>query len=294
MLYHTVKTPLIAALLVLTVVLVLQQDAAAQVSANTAYALNGDGFSVSDRTISDTVIEMIFTAGQKKPTIDLSLSSSILSVDGDPMAISGFSGHALRDGQIILMSSRATTPDGKQLTFKAVARMAAHTDMGAIYTITGTISDAAKSTRLIYTAVLTEFSSIQHTSVQESNITIKILKNSANPAERTYVDQKAGFAFKYLSDDRLTIPPGTTLTFVNEDTQVHSLESGMAQSSSRKKTFIPDGKISSGDIPPGGSWSVTFNEEGFFRLFDKRYQWIDATIFVIDSSKIPQTKRGLN
>lgn len=288
------KSLLVVALILSGAALVLQQDASAQVSSNRAYSLTGDGFSVSDRMISDTVIELIFTTGERRPSLDLTLSSSILAVDGDPITISGFTGHALRDGQIIIISTKATGPNEKQFDFRAVGRIAAYTDTGAVYTITGIITDSTKTTRLIYTAVLSEFTSVPAKAEQKSDITIKILKNSANPAERTYVEQKAGFAFRYLSEDRLTIPPGTTITFVNEDTQTHSMESGIAQSSSRKTIFIPDGKISSGDIPPGGSWSVTFDQEGFFRLFDKKYLWIDATIFVIDSSKITSTKKALN
>ncbi|MEM3170186.1 MAG: hypothetical protein QW838_05375, partial [Candidatus Nitrosotenuis sp.] len=69
---------------------------------------------------------------------------------------------------------------------------------------------------------------------------------------------------------------------------------GTANYVSRHKTFTPDDKISSGEILPGKSWSVTFTEPGFYRLFDENYQWMDMTIFVIDSSKIQKTKTPLN
>ncbi|MEM4391516.1 MAG: hypothetical protein QXG67_01870 [Candidatus Nitrosotenuis sp.] len=281
----------IALFALLTVV--SQQNAAAQLDGNRAYSLMGDGFSISDRTVSDSTVELIFTTGPKKPTLDLDLSSSILSVDGTSIMISDFNGRALRDGQIIIINSKAVGQDGKEYAFKAVGRLVAKSTTDAVYTVTGTLADTQKATRLIYTTMVSEFT-ITPTQTAKSDVVVKILKGSANPNERTYVEQKAGFAFKFLSEDRLTIPPGTTVTFVNEDTQVHSLESGTATSASRKKIFTPDGKMSSGDILPGRSWSVTFTEEGFYRLFDKNYQWIDATVFVIDSSKVATTKKPLN
>ena len=153
---------------------------------------------------------------------------------------------------------------------------------------------AKQKTKLVYTSKVSEFSAKPADKTQKSDVTIKILKGAANPQDATYKTQIAGFKFNYLSEDRITIPPGGTITFVNEDDSSHTLESGTANYNSRKKIFTSDGKISRGAIGPGKSWSVTFDEQGFFRLFDKDYQYIDATIFVFDTSKIPKIKTPLN
>lgn len=290
------KLYLIATLFLISMAVILSyQPAEAQIAANKAYSLTGNGFAVSERSITDTNIELIFTSGQKKTNVDLSLSSMLFATDGKEMTISGFSGTALRNGQIITISSTATGSDGKQYSLKALGRLVGKTTTDSIYTISGTLTDPSrKSTKLFYTAMISEFAITPTQTTQKSDVVVKILKGAANPEDRTYIDQQAGFSFRYLSEDRLTVPPGTKITFINEDTQSHSLESGTANYNSRKKTFTSDGKISSGEILPGRSWTVTFDEQGFYRLFDKKYQWIDITIFVIDSSKVQSPKTQIN
>lgn len=289
------KLYLAALLLIGTILVLSSQPVEAQIVDNKAYSFTGNGFAVSDKSITDTNIELIFTSGQKRTNIDLTLSSMLFAVDGKEMTVSNFSGTALRNGQIIMLSSTTTGADGKSYSFKAIGRLVGKTATDSIYTVTGTLTDSSKkSTKLFYTTMISEFATTTSQTTQKSDTVIKILRGAANPGERTYIDQQAGFSFRYLSEDRLTIPPGTTITFVNEDVQPHTLESGTANYNSRKKTFTPDGKISSGSILPGGSWTVTFDEKGFFRLFDKKYQWIDITIFVIDSSKVQSPKTQIN
>jgi hypothetical protein len=68
------------------------------------------------------------------------------------------------------------------------------------------------------------------------------------------------------------------------------LKSGTANTASSHKTFDADDKISSGEILPGKSWSVIFEEPGFYRLFDEDYQWMDITVFVFDIPSSQQIK----
>jgi plastocyanin len=86
------------------------------------------------------------------------------------------------------------------------------------------------------------------------------------------------------------LTPGGTITFVNEDTASHSLKSGTANTASSHKTFDADDKISSGEILPGKSWSVTIDEPGFYRIFDEDYQWMDITIFAFNAPSSQQIK----
>ena len=185
---------------------------------------------------------------------------------------------------------------GKEATMTAVGKLVDKTTTDSIYTLNGAITDSAKkTTKLVFTSKVSEFVTKPVTpTTKKSDITIKILKGAANPESATYKSQITGFKFNFLSEDRVTIPPGSTITFVNDDDVSHSFQSGTANYGSHKKYFTPDYKLSTGDIAPGKSKSIKFDEVGFFRLYDENYQQIDLTVFVFDATKIPKTKTPLN
>ncbi|MEM3006686.1 MAG: hypothetical protein QXW37_02445 [Candidatus Nitrosotenuis sp.] len=276
----------------------LSEDANAQLATNKAFSLSGSGFATTKTQISDTNIDLLFLTTKTKTTAGFDLQSGMIVIDDVELTLSDLNGIIMADGRIFRATSTASDSTN-EFSVRILGRLVDKTATESIYTISGTIIDVNKpTTKLIYTAKISEISTQQAQPTTKSTTkpttTIKILKGAATPAERTYKDQIGGFSFKYFSEDRITIPPGSTLTFVNEDTVSHSLKSGTANYVSRHKTFTPDDKISSGEILPGKSWSVTFTEPGFYRLFDENYQWMDMTIFVIDSSKIQKTKTPLN
>ncbi len=270
-----------AALALLGVTLIIAQDASAQLVQNKAFSLVGNGFAVSKDSISETSIDLLFITNQVKNTIGFDLQTGIIVVGDKDLNISGFSGLLLHDGKIFRIISNAVDSEGNQFTVRILGRIIDTTVTDSIYILTGTLTDSSKQvTKLVLTTKASEFTIKTTAKTSKSDVTVKILKGSANPSERTFVDQKIGLTFKYFSEDRIIIPVGGTITFVNEDTVSHSLKSGTANYVSRHKTFTPDDKISSGDIQPGKSWDVMFDKPGFYRLFDENYQWMDTTIFV--------------
>jgi plastocyanin len=270
-----------AALALIGVTLIISQEASAQLAGNNAFSLVGNGFAISKDDISDTSIDLLFITNQMKNTIDFSLQTGVLVVGDNDLNISDFSGLLLHNGKIFRTVLSAADSEGNQYTVRILGRIIDTAQTDSIYSLTGTLTDSSKKvTKLVFTTKVSAFTIKTAEETSKSLITIKILKGSATPGERTYIDQKAGYTFKYFSEDRITIPAGGTITFVNEDTASHSLKSGTANYVSRHKTFTPDGKISSGEIQSGKSWSVTFDEPGFYRLFDENYQWMDTTIFV--------------
>lgn len=262
------------------VFLILSQSANAQLGGNEAVSLTGNGFALSQNSISETNIDLLFTTPQIQNRVDFSLQSGVLSLGDKDLDFSDFSGSILRDGKYFRITSNAIDSEGKQSSFRAFARLVDTTSTDSIYSLTGILTDSSnKITKLVFTTKASEFIPIT-TETQKSKVTVKILKGSSNPQAITYQDYKLGFRFQYFSEDRITLPPGGTITFVNEDTTPHILKSGTANYVSRHKTFDADGKISSGEIQPGQSWNVTFDKSGFYRLFDEKYQWMDLTIFV--------------
>ncbi|MEM2160574.1 MAG: hypothetical protein QXN55_06445 [Candidatus Nitrosotenuis sp.] len=270
-------------------------SAEAQIIGNKAFTLSGNGYAVSGNKISDSSVDITFSITQTKAKSEFELQNGVIMVDQKDWNLSDFSGTILQNGKLFRFSAKATDPDGKQSTITGVGKLIDSTTSDSIYTLSGTLVDSAKkTTKLVYTSMASEFIVKPIDKTPKSDVTVKILRGAANPQEATYQTQTAGFRFNFVSEDRITIPPGGTITFVNDDNAIHSLKSGTANYNSHKKFFTADGKISSGDIAPGKSWSVTFDEQGFFRLFDEKYQHIDVTIFVFDTTKIPKTKTPLN
>lgn len=266
-------------------------DAEAQIAGNKAFTFSGSGFAVSSESISDSIAEITFSVTQTKTKSEFTLQSGIITVDQKDWTLSDFSGSMLQNGKLFRFNAKAMDPQGKEATVSGIAKLVDKTATESIYTFSGTITDATKQkTKLVYTSKVSEFLVKPIDKTAKSDVTIKILRGAANPEAVTYKTQQiAGFRSNFLSEDRITIAPGGTITFVNEDDVAHSLQSGILDNQSKqitKSSFIPDNKISSGTIAPGKSWSVTFDETGFFRLYDEKYQKLNITIFVFDESKI--------
>lgn len=265
-------------------------DAEAQIAGNKAFTFSGSGFAISSKSISDSMAEITFSVTQTKTKSEFTLQGGVITVDQKDWTLSDFSGSMLQNGKLFRFNAKATDPQAKEATVSGIAKLVDKTATESIYTFSGTITDATKQkTKLVYTSKVSEFLVKPIDKTAKSDVTIKILKGAANPEAITYKTQITGFRSNFLSEDRITIAPGGTITFVNEDDAAHSLQSGILDNQSKqvtKSSFIPDNKISSGTIAPGKSWSVTFDETGFFRLYDEKYQKINITIFVFDESKI--------
>ena len=262
------------------------QNANAQLGVGKAFTLEGAGYAASDNSILPTSVDLQFTITKRGTTTEFTLQNGFIDINGKELDVSNFSGTLLKNGQYFRIASKASNSDGKEFSLKVLGTLIEKTPANSIYSLAGTLADSTgKSTKLIYTTKVSEFTAaIKPTDNKKKEVTVRILKGSASPEQRTYIEQIGGFSFKYFSEDRISIGTGGTITFVNEDVVSHSLKSGIGHTVSRHKTFTADGKISSGDIQPGKSWSVIFQEPGFYRIFDEKYQWMDTTIFVSKDS----------
>lgn len=292
---YTMKYLAFLVILLGVVFAITTHDAEAQIVGNKALTLSGNGFAVSSNTISDSTAEITFSISQTKSKTSFALQDGVIMVDQIDLNIFDFTGSVLQNGKLFKFNGKALDPQGKQYTIAAVGKLIDKTATESIYTLSGTLTDSAKkTTKLVYTGKVSEFVVKPVDKTPKSDVTVKILKGASSPETATYKTQTAGFKFSFVSEDRITIAPGGTITFVNEDIASHSLKSGTANYNSHKKSFTPDGKMASGDIAPGKSWSVTFEQQGFFRLYDENNQYIDITIFVFDTSKLPKTNIPYN
>ncbi len=75
-----------------------------------------------------------------------------------------------------------------------------------------------------------------------------------------------------FNPDMLTIKQGTTVRWVNEDSVVHTVVSGVRDNKS--------GLFDSGNMSSGATFSYTFNEKGTFDYFCEPHSGMDGTIVV--------------
>jgi plastocyanin len=73
----------------------------------------------------------------------------------------------------------------------------------------------------------------------------------------------------------LEVDVGTTVTWENRSNEIHTVTSGSGRTH--------DGLFDSGNIPPDGEYSYTFNEVGEFDYFCIPHQGMNATVTVVDS-----------
>jgi len=282
-----VRLVYVAGLVLISIIISISaQNANAQLGVNKAFTLEGNGYAISS-SVLPTTLDLQFTVIQKGTTTEFTLQNGLVDISGMELTVSDFSGTLLKNGKYFRIAAKVSDSDGKEFSLKALGTLVGKTQTNSVYSLTGTLVDSTgKSTKLVYTTKVLEFTTMVKPtdSSKKSEVTVRILKGSANPEQLTYKEQTGEFFLKYFSEDRISITTGGTVTFVNEDAVSHSLKSGIAHTVSRHKVFTEDGKISSGDILPGKSWSVTFKEPGFYRIFDDKYQWMDTTIFVTQDS----------
>jgi hypothetical protein len=66
---------------------------------------------------------------------------------------------------------------------------------------------------------------------------------------------------------------------VNDDSVSHSIISGKENYGDRHNPFTPDGRISTGEILSGETIEITFDEMGFYRLYDPTYPWMKIVVY---------------
>ena len=111
---------------------------------------------------------------------------------------------------------------------------------------------------LVPTVVVTEVAKPKITLVPQTTKTIICMRNN------TFVPQE------------LTVLPGTGITWVNDDTIVHSV----------KTTGTHEGMFNSGDIIPTATWDYTFGQVGVFEFVSPDYPAMKGTIVVKEGASV--------
>ena len=276
-------------------------DSYAQLNSNQAFLIEGSGFAVTEKSIKTSQMDLLMSTGnQVGSSTRTVIEDGFVTMDDIDFTVSDITGSILREGRFIRLVGTAENLIGNEVTISLFGKLVQNTDEGSIYSFSGKITQGSESNKIIYTTKISALggtttststtSTSSSTQTKEGEIIIRIAKGAAEPYKFDYVSQDYIQQKKFYSTDRVSTIPGTTLTFINDDTVSHSISSGTRDTASRGggagvSPYIPDGKIVSGQISPGKSWSITLNEIGFIALFDKDYPYMTMDVVVFPDVK---------
>lgn len=278
------------------------EKANAELSPNNAFVMEGSGFAITDEFIQNSQIDLLLTTGdQVGSSIKLFVEDGFVSLNDEDFTITELTGSVLREGRFVRLSGNLESTVGDEASFSVFGKLIQNSDEGSVYSFTGRITERGIPNKIIYTSKISEVSSlipdrlIDVTAritgeVKENEIVIRILKGAYQPSlfgsyregvggQEYYQQNTQRASVGYFFPERLTITPGITLTFFNDDDVSHKIVSARRDTNSRGiGNPTPDGKIVSEEILPGGSWSYTNEQIGFIFLMDPNYPWMSMDI----------------
>jgi plastocyanin len=271
-------------------------DSFAIISPNSAFTLEGSGYAITKDMIKTSEIDLaLSTQKQTENSVKSSIGDGFITLDDKNFLVTKLEATILQEGKYIRINGNVESDSGDKASIKFFGRLVEESISASIYGFTGKITTNDNNYKIIYTSKLSEFSKIKvipTESQTDEKLTIHIAKGSSTQGIGTYIDlagvrQQASetqsstdsLRFRYYSQDRISIKPGTTITIVNNDVVSHSVLSGTANHG-RYDQFTADGKISTGEILPGKSINISLDKTGFYRLYDPDYQWMQMVVYI--------------
>ena len=263
----------------------------AEISASQTFLLKGSGFAVTEELIRISEINLgLLSQQQHGSTINFLTECGFITLDDEEFLFSNLEGKFLREGRYIRINGSVESSSGFDTSISFFGRLIEESKDASVYGYTGRITTPDDTYKIIYTTKLSTFpkiETIQTTSEESNDLTIYITRGSSSQglvssyietakitAQATAFTPTDSFSLNYFSQDRISIEPGTTITIVNHDVVSHSILSGIEKPFDRNVPFIPDGRILTGEIAPGESVSITFDDLGIYRLYDPDYTWM--------------------
>jgi plastocyanin len=282
--------PLLALLVVFSGYLF--NESFAEISENQAFLLEGSGFAVTEEEIKFTEIDLGLSSEDKRgSSINFMIEDGFVTLDDEEFTISELDGKFLREGRYIRINCNVESSGGLDTTISFFGRLVAESSDASVYGFTGRITTPDDTYKIIYTTKLSTLSKVdvEQTTTKSDNLTIHILKGSSSQGgSDSYITATPSGTgsdrLGYFSMDRISVEPRTTITIVNDDAVSHSILSGKENYGDRHNPFDPDGRITTGVIAPGDSIEITFDEAGFYRLYDPDYPWMKIVAYVFPSS----------
>jgi plastocyanin len=296
-----------AALTLLALLVVLSgyfvNEAFAEISENQAFLLEGSGFAVTEEIIRISEIDLgLSSQDQRGSTINFLTEDGFITLDEEEFLISNLEGKFLREGKYIRINGNIESSSGFDTSISFFGRLVSESKDASVYGFTGRITTSDDTYKVIYTTKLSnliKIDSVSETTTESDDSTLYILRGSSSQGivedqtvqgGREIVSEAASkqnpndsLLLRYFSLDRISVEPSSTITIVNDDVVSHSILSGK-ENSDRYIQYTADGRISTGEILPGESTTITFDDSGFYRLYDPDYEWMGIVAYVFPNS----------
>jgi len=313
-------------------------DANAELDTNNAFILEGSGFAVTEESIKTSEIDFAISTGtQKGSTIRMLIEDGFVTLNDNEFLLFDLEASGLREGRYIRISGIAEDSFGEEASIRLFGRLVENSAQGSIYGFTGSLTHDDIKYKVIYTTSLTGLTNVLATTETETQedaeLVVHILRGSSNKGiASSYIEAfdirqeaitergSSGLLANYFDPDRVSIEPGTSVTFLNDDDVAHRIVSGtglgthsriqgeiticetpaekLPEGFSHKSTscaFTFDGRINSGTIEPGESWTGSFDDAGFYRIIDPDYPWMNIVVYSFPESDSEVIRRvGVN
>jgi plastocyanin len=231
------------------------------------------------------IVQMSIVQGASNPNNGQFLSPSSIGItSGQTIEITNNDSvsHQLQSGQSITTTQGGSTPNApaKQPQFLRdgifdSGSIAPGQHVKVTITKSGTIQIFDPSYTWINGVIV---SSSTPTSTLIEPVQISIALGSSLP-KGTATQQTFNQYNSYYYPDTIQVVPGTPIIWVNNDSIAHTILSGIStQQYQNNSPFTPDGKIVSGNIASGQTFSVIINGTGIIRFYDPQYPWMNGVI----------------
>lgn len=271
----------------------------AEVSENQAFLLEGSGFAVTEEIIKISEIDIgLSSQKQSGSTINFLTEDGFITLNDKEFLISNLDGKFLREGKYIRINGEIESSSGFDTSISFFGRLVEESKDASIYGFTGRITTPDDTYKVIYTTKLSSLSKIDIITTEsktsdDSAIHILLYSSVQKTADDITPGVNSAIHLRFFSQDRISIEPGTSITIVNDDLVSHSILSGK-ENSNRYIQYTADGRISTGEILPGESTTITFDDAGFYRLYDPDYQWMGIVAYVFPASDSLTFGKGQN
>ena len=277
-------------------------DSFAEISENQAFLLEGSGFAVTEEFIKISEIDLgLSSQDQRGSTINFLAEDGFITLTDKEFLISNLEGKFLREGKYIRINGEIESSRGFDTSISFFGRLVEESKDASVYGFTGRITTSDETYKIIYTTKLSTLSKIDTTSTitEESNdITLHILRGSSSQGIiDSYIDASSirdqavstqssddSLRLRYFSQDRISVEPNSSITIINDDVVSHTVFSGKENYGDRHDPFTADGRIATDAIEPGKSIVITFDDAGFYRLYDPDYPWMKIVAYVFPDS----------
>ena len=296
-----------AALTLLTLLVVSSgyfiNETFAEISENQAFLLEGSGFAVTEEVIKISEIDLgLSSQDQRGSTINFLTEDGFITLDDEEFVISNLEGKFLREGKYIRINGNIESSSGFDTSISFFGRLVSESKDASVYGFTGRMTTSDDTYKVIYTTKLSsliKIDSVSENTTESDDSTLYILRGSSTQGiveDQTVqggheiVSEAAAtqnpndaLRLRYFSQDRISVEPGSTIIIVNDDVVSHSILSGK-ENSDRYIQYTADGRISTGEILPGESTTIKFDDSGFYRLYDPDYEWMGIVAYVFPAS----------